>query len=94
MARKIALNELKPLDLGDLSAKKLICVSDIHYLEQENESDQRFAGAGDLVFGIHFGTPQCSSSARFTSGLEDTTPATESRPTSTSSFAYWIAMKQ
>jgi UDP-2,3-diacylglucosamine hydrolase len=42
MARQITLKELHPLNLGDLGRRKATCISDIHYLEQENESDATF----------------------------------------------------
>jgi UDP-2,3-diacylglucosamine hydrolase len=42
MARQITLRELRPMDMGDLGGRKATCISDIHYLEQENESDAAF----------------------------------------------------
>jgi UDP-2,3-diacylglucosamine hydrolase len=42
MARQITLKELAPLDLGELGARRAVCISDIHYLEEENESDAEF----------------------------------------------------
>ncbi len=42
MARQITLNELAPLDMGDLGTGRAVCISDIHYLEEENESDANF----------------------------------------------------